>query len=282
MVGIWTWIRMAVQFLCLFIVHFNSAPYLANADNGMFTNARIDWNLTSAALHVPLDINITFRPSRNLFPNEGIVISMPRFTRRFLGGNTTFTAQNRSFLDISMGNLMIAPSIHYIGSWTEGSIQAMYDPSNATNLNNTPFAHSYLTIRGANGYIMPQGVEVTITVYRHNGIAAFCGFPDSVAYASLSVAYRTYMTDRFTIGSTLSPNISASIFESNITSRVLDYYPGLGNGCDARNNCNGHGACDYCREVCHCFEGFGAPTDMVTRGGQMNPNCLDSKYILSV
>jgi hypothetical protein len=50
-------------------------------------------------------------------------------------------------------------------------------------------------------------------------------------------------------------------------------YPGIGIGCKDLKFCSGNGVCDYCLEQCHCNDGFGSPTDVVTTGRDLDGTC---------
>jgi hypothetical protein len=50
-------------------------------------------------------------------------------------------------------------------------------------------------------------------------------------------------------------------------------FSGIGIGCKDQKSCSGNGACDYCLEKCHCNDGFGSLTDMVTAGRDLDGTC---------
>ena len=49
---------------------------------------------------------------------------------------------------------------------------------------------------------------------------------------------------------------------------------GIGRGCSDLNNCNNHGACDYCNSKCDCHDGYGSSRDMsYALNRDFSPDC---------
>jgi hypothetical protein len=139
-------------------------------------------NFSTHSIRTPLEINISLTILRDLYAGEAIVVKMPRFTRRLMD-------EHGSGYNLDFGKVLISPSIRFIASWTEGTLQ--YGPYNSTNLNATPFAESRLTIVTSTGEMLPAG-SVKITVFKENGISSWCGFPSSYEYNRSAVGYRTW------------------------------------------------------------------------------------------
>ena len=226
-------------------------------------------------LHVSLDINITFLMTRALMPGEAIVVHMPRFTRR-LSQHGTVTARS-SLFDVPLGQLIMSPSINFVGAWTEGTNHVPNDLAqdyNAANVSMTPFSTAHLTFMAAENYHTIAGATYTFAVYAVNGIAAYCGFPGSIEFSLSSVGYMQYETQRIYFQSNLSttryPNLTAAGLLQPLTTVA---YNGFGSGCASWNFCNGHGSCDFCLEKCHCYPGYGKWNDTVTTGRNIDPSC---------
>ena len=243
---------------------------------GQFLQGAIFFN--ELQLKTALEINVTFTTSRDFYPNEAIIVQLPKFSRRF-ANDKSFSADPSPF-DIPFGDLMISPSIDYLGGWHEGQYRVMDGQLNSSNFNNTPFAGSYLTLMKARGGIIPSGTTVSIAVYKHNGIGAYCGFPGAVEFNNSAVSYRRYERIRLRLATNLTVNPMLGISEANITSRYVDDYLGIGKGCREWKFCNGHGACNYCFEKCHCFDRYGSENDTITLGRDMDPGCSASKLMI--
>ena len=201
---------------------------------------------SSQDLWIPLDINVTFTTNRVFYPNEAIILKMPRFTRRNLnggkGGGDSVTAPASKF-NIPMGELVMSPSINFEGSWTEGHDRLPNDLGQEiqhANTSNTPFSDAYYTFRTMGGFVLPSGTSFTLAMYKVNGISAYCGFPGSIEFSNLAVSYRQYETVQLTIltnlSTALNPNITGTPF---LEPRTVDLYLGIGKGCTAWNKCNG-------------------------------------------
>ena len=227
---------------------------------GCFSYAAMTYS--SLSLKTPVDINITFTTSRALAPGEEIIVRMPGFTRQFLNG-----ASLLSSLNIDYGSLIMSPSIAYIGAWNEGPNTVNTDDTNTTN---NAYSGSYFSFMTANGAAVVSQQSITFSIYKGSGIGAYCGFPSSKVYAATSILTRQYETGRFRITTNSTTNSTVHYFDS---------YLGMGVGCTNQADCSGHGACDYCYEKCHCFDGFGSPNDTVTTGRDLDGTCSQSRSI---
>ena len=246
---------------------------------GQFSQATVLFS--SQNLYIPLDINVTFTTNRVFYPNEVIILKMPRFTRRNLNGGKgrgdSVTAPASQF-NIPMGELVMSPSISFEGSWTEGHDRLPNDIQQEiqhANVSNTPFSDSYYTFQTMGGMLLPSGTSFTLAIYKVNGISAYCGFPGSIEFSNLAVSYRQYETVQLTIQTNLSTTLNANITGTPfLKPRTVDLYLGMGTGCKAWNKCNGHGACDYCLSKCFCNQGYGMWNDTVVKGRNIDPSCL--------
>lgn len=102
-----------------------------------------------------------------------VTIKLPRFSRSVnvasAAGNLTVTGSSLPY-----GSVVMSPGLVYQAAWTEGSL---WDAGG-------PFASSSLSLRLLPGVeISNPQLLVNITVFAANGIAVYCGFPDSVAVA---------------------------------------------------------------------------------------------------
>ena len=88
----------------------------------------------------------------------------------------------------------------------------------------------------------------------------YCGFPDSTA---VSRGLMSTQVDNFFVSSNLHPDDDKAFTE----------YPLMGSGCVDLNKCNNNGDCDYCKETCSCYSGYGSSTDIITVGGGLDGTC---------
>jgi hypothetical protein len=240
---------------------------------GQFTGGVVDFS--TQTLHVSLDINITFIATRNILPGEAMIVYMPRFTRRL--SQHGLSSDPAPLFNIPLGQLIMSPSINFVGGWTEGvnhvpsDVQQDYNSANASV---TPFSTAHFTFMAGENFMMVAGTTFTFAVYAVNGIAAYCGFPGSIEISRSAVGYMQYETRRIYFQTNLStalyPNLTAAGLLQPLTDVV---YLGFGPGCAAWNDCNGHGSCDYCLEKCHCYPGYGKWNDTVTTGRNIDPSC---------
>lgn len=244
---------------------------------------------------VPMDFSISFRTTRDIHGHEFIAIVLPRFTR-FLNPSITYesTPQN-----ISLGGLIISPSYFFHAAWIEGLPH--YDDEQS------PYLSSQLHLQMRGNLTLPSRTPLYITVYKENGIGAICGFPSferynaspafiypfrpfkiatitpSIVYYEELVSRLNYTYDENADLVTIMPYLVNVTYASHNTSYlnndsyVFDTWQGLGKGCASQSQCNQHGRCDYCLQTCHCFEGYGADSDVVKTGRDLNADCSSSE-----
>jgi hypothetical protein len=92
----------------------------------------------------------------------------------------------------------------------------------------------------------------TITIFKSNGIKAYCG------QAANSAAIQ------------LGTNASGTIQWDTVDSTPL-----VGNGCQDMASCNLHGTCDYCYNTCTCDLGYGNPSTEVFEHGSVRIDCAE-------
>jgi hypothetical protein len=260
-----------------------------------FTFASLILNETKT--RTPFDFTITFRAiDVNFTVNYPTAILLPRFTRNLQ--STNVTARNISYSD-----LIISPSTIFEAQFIDGYHQ--YSDIH-TSYSRLPYISSMIIIRPRNGYTIKENSTVSVKIFKENGIGAICGFPSSSNHNS-SKGY-IYDPKLFSIVSlnldVFASNITETIYnytfdsggsllffgqeEQNTTvfrnvtyfvnnSRVLDFYPGVGKGCN--KDCLLHGKCDYCYETCHCFEGYGSANDIISIGSSVNQDCSSRKEL---
>lgn len=226
---------------------------------------------SNSQIQTPIDINIKFTVTRHIYPFEFIGIRLPRFTRRYEATNdTTINLGN-----VTISDVIISPSYFYSAAWYE---TPNHFGTAAEGV--LPFRDSTLIVKSAVNATIEQGSTVILKVHKENGIGAICGF----AASTVPSIYVSEPSDRFELftlqdydrnvtyyDSVLLQNITRignATFEKNTTS-YIDIYSGLGNGCD----CNGHGKCDYCYEICECDAGFGSDEDIIATSSQISAFC---------
>jgi hypothetical protein len=245
---------------------------------------------------VPFDFQIRFiLGDAQIKPHNPTAIFLPRFTRN-LNTNANFSAPN-----ITFSKLIVAPSSIFEAEFIDGA------PDRHT-YGTLPYISSLLIVRAKNNVTILENSTVVIKVFKENGIGAICGFPGFTYYNATRGL--TKITREFEIGSlrygetfqnwtvahTNYTFSHAGLLLSNRTtyhnetffrnttiflnnSRTFDYWTGMGLGCTNQGQCSGHGACDFCYQVCDCFEGYGAPSDTVSVGGTINNDCSASTLI---
>lgn len=206
--------------------------------------------LSTSELKVPQDIQIYFLMDWIFAPHEVVTIKLPRFTRSV---NVASTTGNLTVAGSSLpyGSVLLSPGLVYQAAWTEGSL---WDAEG-------PFASSSLSLRLLPGVeISNPQLLVNITVFAANGIAVYCGFPDSVAVAKRIM---TTHVDIFFVTSNLRPSLSQAFSD----------YQLMGSGCAQQSKCHQNGDCDYCLETCTCRSGYGSSSDVVPLAGGLDGGC---------
>eukprot|EP01035_Chromulina_nebulosa_P018855 gene18855-24640_t len=134
-----------------------------------------------------------------------------------------------------MGNVRLSPSTVFEGAWINGQL-------NSSDSNSSlPYSQSQLKLRT-------------------NRIGIYCGFPSS----------EDYYLSQYRVS--VSPFTIANNNVTNST-QTIKSFDGFGLGCTKLNNCNGHGACDYCYNKCICQRGFGSIDDIITIGKDVDGSC---------
>mmetsp|Transcript_19018 Transcript_19018/g.25060 ORF Transcript_19018/g.25060 Transcript_19018/m.25060 type:complete len:428 (+) Transcript_19018:162-1445(+) len=171
--------------------------------------------LDSTEFAVSQEIYIEFTRSFNGTTSAGdtIQIALPRFTS---GDGYGTDGSN-------IANVHLAPSRYFTGVWYEG-----------TFTHDSPYNQSYLelTLREP----LPL-TEVTLYIFRSNGLKVYCGFPANWNEFKLTMA---------------SVGVDETLSET----------PSMGNLCEALNYCSQRGTCDYCNNVCLCWDGSGSEDDV--------------------
>jgi hypothetical protein len=130
----------------------------------------VSLNINSTLVRTAFSFSISFRVLQKIFPNELLLVRLPRFTRRFTEYSGNASA------NIPMGKLILAPSHIFDGRWIDGS---------AATDGNTPFANSTLVLKLKYDYIsLEYNQYITVTIYQENGIGAVCGHLNSTLYNS--------------------------------------------------------------------------------------------------
>ena len=203
--------------------------------------------LSSKELMVPQNINIRFLMQWILLPEEIITIKLPRFTRSTRSPDSVIIPG----ISLPYDSLSLSPSLTFTALWNEGDILDA----------NGPFSNSFLQIKLKPGVVITNPLlMVNLTVFAINGISVYCGFPDSVA---VSRKLMNSHVDIFFISSNLHPT----------STKPFSEYPLMGSGCADLNKCNNNGDCDYCKEKCSCFSGFGSDQDIVSIGRGLDGSC---------
>jgi len=204
--------------------------------------------------------------------------------------------------DLPIGKVLLTPSSMFFGGWKEGR----WDSYNDTD-SKAAYPFGFLTLVRSNEKngsiynphreVLLKGTQVTVRIYRENGIGAHCGFPASSSkdsYLGTKFNYpfagRNPNMDPFVITSNYTAGPGFYLFDvrawwlglggnhwkdkrlDNATS-IVDFTNGVGPGCDNVGGCHGNGVCDYCSGTCRCFEGFGKHDDLIQRGRDIAANC---------
>ena len=207
-----------------------------------------------------------------------------------------------------MGSLIIAPSTIFLAAWTEGdwrNYNASYPetnyPGGMITLSRAPYINM---TSGTQAKWVRANTFITLKIYKENGIGAYCGFPGSdtsdahtyfnsdINYGGLNANLRD-RDERFLIITNYTQWPSEypmaihswpSQRHSGLKSRLLpnvSYYvptwPSMGPGCSNQQSgaggCNGHGQCDWCRQKCSCFQGWGSSMDLLVPGFKAPGDC---------
>jgi hypothetical protein len=222
----------------------------------------VDLSFSHKKIRTPVDITIKINSSWNLELDELITISLPRFTRNHNG----LRSSDEDF-NLAIGHIIVSPSIMFSAGWNEGNFPLDYD-FNATNFNNTPYRHSELLLFPQHN-LVTNDIMTTIHIDKINGIGTYCGFSSSQL---LEKAASTSPSPHFMIETNFSEIRNRRVDRTNVTHKI-DTWGSMGDGCKGMNDCSGHGACNWCYEVCECFESYGAHTDLVTVGRDLDGTC---------
>lgn len=121
-------------------------------------------------------------------------------------------------------DMQMAPSRYFNTTWLEGTFD-----------HDSPYNRSYLSMELREA--LPSQTEIEITIFKSNGIKVFCGFPTDWSELKWSID---------AIG------VSDTLFST----------PMMGSQCEPLNYCSQRGTCDYCLEVCECWDGAGNEDDV--------------------
>jgi len=242
---------------------------------------------TGSSTQKPLDFTVSFTLQRDIHPHEHIGVILPRFTRR-LENNTLPIISNQTLY-----NVLISPSYLYSAEWMEGFSLTGADGDGV------PYVDSMLLVRSALNETLTASSSISITVFKENKIGATCGFPPSTVPVNSVASFSPFrlvtvrdglvhtikkVLEQFSVkypNGSIAYNYTAAVNVTGFrnvtlrqnTSHNIDVYSGLGNGCSNLNNCNGRGICDYCYEICKCYDGFGSSTDLIQVGSPISPDC---------
>lgn len=213
-------------------------------------------NFSHSTIRVPVDINISFAMTWDMELDEELRVGLPRFT------DGSPVDSSPSAVDYS---LKISPSIDFEAAWVEGSY----------NNNDDPFSDSYVLLRIRDPLRLPKAdTYINVTVLASNGIYAYCGFASSFTFV------KSTTTEKFQISSTASSRPANTVLGTyrNVSSKSVTtpfVHEQFGRGCSGFHNCNGQGSCDFCRERCECYDGFGSATDFVATGAPISGSCTE-------
>lgn len=276
-----------IAFLCLILSQlFHNSFTQDQYYESTFANSKLVIP-TGSSIQKPLDFTVSFDLLRDIHPKEYIAIVLPRFTRR-LENNTLSVTSN-----ITYSNVLVSPSYTYTADWIEG-----FSLTGATG-GEVPYVDSMLVVKSAMNETLLASSTISITVFKENKIGATCGFPPSTVPVNTVSSFAPFrlvtvrdgqvriIKEIFQDFSFLYPNgsIAYNYTEAvNVTdlrtftlrqnnSHLIDIYSGLGHGCADLNDCNGRGICDYCFEVCKCYDGFGSSTDLIQTGSAIGTDC---------
>jgi hypothetical protein len=262
--SLWSSMGTLVVLLLISVCRNMSPTHAINAISMDFSS-----NITRKAV----DISINFTLTAELQINQEIYIYLPYFTRRVTFGNLTG-------LDMDYGTVTIAPSTRFVAAWVEGSMNSQEFELNMTTYKGIPFAKSMLKLkmkstaqvldahRNAHDGI-PKDTTINLKIYKSNGIGAWCGFPSADTLNATDAADQAIE---------LPWKFETAYNTSKLTKYYFESFPQMGRGCAADMDCNGHGACDFCREMCVCYPGYGSLDDIVTTGYMPPRDCSLSMF----
>lgn len=200
----------------------------------------------------PVAIKLAFEMNRDMFMNEEFKITMPRFTN---GHSSVPAPLNESV----RSTLRISPSVQMEAVWVQG---VKGDTA-------SPYANSEIILRVRDATLYPRkGQRLELEVLADNGIFAYCSFAASFSTQS------SRPLEAFIITSTaFDAYLDATGFPGTRIATIE--HDQMGEGCNALSYCSGHGLCDFCRERCECFDGFGSQNDRAYIGSGFSPTCRD-------
>ena len=171
---------------------------------------------------VATQLQVEFIPTRKMVEHDAVTVHLPKFT--------TGDCSQKPGHDIAMGQVWLSPGTVFTGAWHEdkGPFNWEYPYHNAT-----------LALKVKPGVNLTAGVRMYIKLYPVNGFKLYCG---------------------------LKPNEESYTLRTNATwatkaLHVFNSTPKVGLGCDGQASCSNAGTCDFCREKCTCFQGWGHPSD---------------------
>jgi hypothetical protein len=176
--------------------------------------------------------------------HEMFTLTMPRFTDGRSLNNVESTTRNF--------NLQFEPSSLFSGAWLEG----------VWNNNSSPYNSSQFVFIKKSYFPIKTNEIINLKIYAENGIRAYCGFPAHDA--------------RYDIRSS-NPMESFQLISNatGVTSpKAILPHPQMGLGCRLHSDCHERGSCDYCKETCSCFPGWGASTDIIMTGDSISKYCF--------
>ena len=178
--------------------------------------------VTPSETQAEVEIQLDFRISDRLNGSDVVYVQLPRFTS---GGGLKEPGAS-----IPRGDVVLSPSVYFEGRWDEGAFHSVEDP----------FRNSTLVLYVREQVRIPPGTPLKVRLYKSNNIRVYCGFAD----------VSDTDDDEFQMwtNSSAATNAKFSIENSDT----------VGNGCSAISDCAGKGACDFCKERCMCYTGFGS------------------------
>ena len=183
-------------------------------------------------------------------PHEMLTLLMPRFTD---GSALSLTDKTARLFDV-----IIEPSTLFSVAWLEGHWNSNYSPYNSSKLIFVKKPYFAIT----------TGEVIHIKIYASNGLMAYCGFP------AWDAKYDVRSTNPMESFQLISNRTGLA------SNKFTLQHPQMGLGCSLHGDCNGRGSCDFCTEKCTCDTGWGAPTDIITKGDVINKHCFQSKYFI--
>lgn len=172
-----------------------------------------------------------------------------------------------------------------------------------------PFENSRLELRVKNHDAFHSEFlhrSFTVNIHHSGRLSSFCGSPSSAVYQNFTVedpmptihTIRRNATTEYPLSEKV-PFDSFPGFDSGGVHRVNEDLvpisvpggrrtadpPSFGvitfdTGCGALNHCSGHGSCNYCMQVCRCFDGYGSDDDLRLIGSSFkDPTCASSAFL---